>query len=119
MILRVHGPHHRAAARIGLADADIESVVERTEGVTASFIKELLRALTESGEPLTSVTGAELARALDDLLDSTQGVTRALLGVPADQTATPAVVQETQRGGHGSVAWASPAVVSSAVFHGD
>jgi hypothetical protein len=36
------------------------------------------------GSPLTEVTGAHMLRALDDLLDSSQRVTRALPGVPAD-----------------------------------
>jgi hypothetical protein len=35
------------------------------------------------------VSGAHLLRALDDLLDSTQSVTRALLGVPGDQSGPP------------------------------
>ena len=63
-------------------------------GVTASFVKELVRravleALTETPGPLTLVTAAHLERALDDLLDSTQSVTRALPGVPADQSGPP------------------------------
>jgi ATPase family associated with various cellular activities (AAA) len=71
-----------------LSDADVEAAVERCDGVTASFLKELLRrsvlqALREEGE-LTAVTGGHLTRALDDLLDSTQSVTRALLGVGVD-----------------------------------
>jgi hypothetical protein len=87
--------------------ADVDAVVERTDGVTASFIKELLRravleALTDQPGPLREVTGAHLSRALDDLLDSTQSVTRALLGVPADQSGPPL---EPVRGGHGGVAW--------------
>ncbi len=78
-----------------LTAADVDEAVDRTEGVTASFVKELLRrAVLESlhdhdGE-LRPVRGEQLRRALDDLLDSTQQVTRALLGVPADQTAEPA-----------------------------
>jgi MoxR-like ATPase len=79
--------------------ADVDAAVERTEGVTASFLKELVRrAVLESldddlavgaGGAVRTVTGAHLARALDDLLDSAQGVTRALLGVPGDQSAAP------------------------------
>ena len=74
-----------------LTAEDIAAAVERTEGVTASFLKELIRrAVLEAlhdapGIPtaaaLPAVTGAHLARALDDLLDSAQGVTRTLLGV--------------------------------------
>ena len=68
-----------------LAEADVAAAVDRTEGVTASFLKELLRrAVLEAlhdGDPLTEVTAAHVTRALDDLLDSTQQVTRTLLGV--------------------------------------
>ena len=103
-----------------VADSDVASVVERTEGVTASFIKELLRravleSLTETPGSLTSVTGDHLSRALDDLLDSTQSVTRALLGVPSDQSGPvmgapigpgPGVMPfDRGFGGHGGAAW--------------
>jgi hypothetical protein len=72
--------------RLDLSDADVDEVVARTEGVTASFVKELVRrAVLESltagrppGEPLDRDA---VTRALDDLLDSGQRVTRALLGV--------------------------------------
>ena len=71
-----------------LSEDDVTAAVERTEGVTASFLKELLRravleALHER-DPISEVTGEHLTRALDDLLDSTQAVTRTLLGVGAD-----------------------------------
>ncbi len=39
---------------------------------------------------LTAVTGAHLARALDDLLDAAQAVTRTLLGVGVDPADLPA-----------------------------
>ena len=72
--------------RLDLTEADVDEVVERTDGVTASFVKELVRrAVLESlasgrppGEPLDREA---VTRALDDLLDSGQRVTRALLGV--------------------------------------
>ena len=92
---------------------DVDAAVERTEGVTASFLKELLRravleSLTSTPGPLTTVTGAHLSQALDDLLDSTQSVTRALLGVPADQSARPAAVpMDRGYGGHGGAEWMS------------
>jgi cell division protease FtsH len=76
-----------------LTDAQTEGVVERTEGVTASFLKELLRrAVLESlleHSPLETVTAAHLDRALDDLLDSSQQVTRSLLGVGNDPEQLP------------------------------
>jgi hypothetical protein len=71
-----------------LSEAEAGEVVERTDGVTASFLKELLRrAVLESlqrpeGERGTgAITAAHLHAALDDLLDSSQGITRSLLGV--------------------------------------
>ena len=83
-----------------LTAADIATAIERTDGVTASFLKELIRrAVLEAlhddpvpseGTALTAVTGAHLTRALDDLLDSAQGVTRTLLGVGVDPTTLPA-----------------------------
>ena len=88
---------------------DLAAAVERTDGTTASFIKELIRrsvleALHEirpsgsaaadgsaPGSPaLTAVTGAHLTRALDDLLDTAQAVTRTLLGVGVDPEDLPA-----------------------------
>jgi hypothetical protein len=70
-----------------LTDEDVRLAVERTDGVTASFLKELIRrSVLESlqDDPaLTAVTGAQLGRALDDLLDAAQAVTRALHGVGA------------------------------------
>ena len=72
----------------------------RSEGVTASFVKELVRravleavmAHDDASGAVTAVqevTGEHLLRALDDLLDSSQALTRALLGVPADQSSDP------------------------------
>ena len=70
---------------------DLDELAAATDGVTASFLKELLRravleALREQGT-LTEVTGEHLSRALDDLLDTTQRVTRTLLGVGGDPDA--------------------------------
>lgn len=76
-----------------LTEADLDAAVERSDGVTASFLKELLRrAVLEAlhdHHPLTAVTRQHLARALDDLLDSTQSVTRTLLGVGVDPETLP------------------------------
>jgi SpoVK/Ycf46/Vps4 family AAA+-type ATPase len=77
-----------------LTEAEIDEVVERTAGVTASFLKELLRrAVLESLQedtPLDTVTAAQTGRALDDLLDSNQQVTRSLLGVGSEASTQPA-----------------------------
>ncbi len=68
-----------------LTDHEIEEIIARTDGVTASFIKELLRrAMLESvqEDPNASlVTATHTALALDDLLDTGQQLTRSLLGV--------------------------------------
>ena len=93
---------------LALTAEDIATAVERTDGTTASFLKELIRrslleALHEpprpagatahgpgTGAPVPTVSGVHLARALDDLLDSAQGVTRTLLGVGVDPATLPA-----------------------------
>jgi hypothetical protein len=89
---------------LALTDADVDRVVERTEGVTASFIKELVRrsvleALTSGGRPGEPLTAGVVTRALDDLLDSGQAVTRALLG--AGGGAAPG----RAAGGHAGAGW--------------
>jgi ATPase family associated with various cellular activities (AAA) len=77
-----------------LTQEDVNLAVERTDGTTASFIKELIRrSVLESlhDDPaLTAVTGTHLVRALDDLLDAAQAVTRTLLGVGVDPANLPA-----------------------------
>jgi hypothetical protein len=77
-----------------LTAADIALAVERTDGTTASFIKELIRRSVlealQDDPALTAVTGAHLSRALDDLLDAAQAVTRTLLGVGVDPASLPA-----------------------------
>ncbi len=71
----------------GIDDDTREAVVVRTAGVTASFVKELVRRSVleslEAGGTGTAVSAAHLRAALEDLLDAGQSVTRALLGVPA------------------------------------
>jgi len=63
------------------------SLVKRTEGVTAAFLKELLRKAAllsceedEAGQGPIRVTRAHLLAALDQLLDSRNQLTRVLLG---------------------------------------
>jgi MoxR-like ATPase len=77
-----------------LSEADIDTIIERTEGVTASFLKELIRrAVLESlheRTPLRTVTATHATRALEDLFDSAQQVTRSLLGVGNDPANLPA-----------------------------
>jgi ATP-dependent 26S proteasome regulatory subunit len=76
--------------RLELALADRDTVIARTEGVTASFIKELLRraALVAADEDPADasadtpirVTDAHLNAALDQLLDTRSALTLTLLG---------------------------------------
>jgi DNA polymerase III delta prime subunit len=103
---------------LAVTDADIDTTVERTEGVTASFLKELVRrSVLESlddDEGPAAVTGTHLARALDDLLDVAQAVTRTLLGVgvdPADLPSGP-IPAATRRG------WFGPAGPRPARYYG-
>jgi ATP-dependent 26S proteasome regulatory subunit len=76
-----------------LAPEEIREIVERTDGVTASFVKELLRrAMLEALQDDASapvVTAAHTGRALDDLLDADQQLTRSLLGVGNDPQTLP------------------------------
>jgi hypothetical protein len=64
----------------------LDDVIARTEGVTASFLKELIRRAallaatrTPDGRALT-VAGEDLRSALDELLDTRNAMTRTLLG---------------------------------------
>ena len=72
---------------------DADRVIERTEGVTASFVKELMRkaalvsAQSSDSDGAIEVTDAHVAEALDELLSERSALTRALLGgsQPADE----------------------------------
>jgi len=76
-----------------LAESEIDEIIARTDGVTASFIKELLRRATleslHENPPATTVTATHTARALDDLLHAGQQLTRSLLGVGNDPNNLP------------------------------
>jgi len=89
-LLRLYGQ----GVPLALTDEDLRLAVERTDGVTASFLKELIRhsvlEALQDDPALTVVTGAHLARALDDLLDAAQAVTRTLHGVGVDPADLPA-----------------------------
>jgi ATPase family associated with various cellular activities (AAA) len=89
-LLRLYGQ----SVPLALTDDEVNLAVERTEGTTASFLKELIRrSVLESlhDDPaLAAVTGAQMARALDDLLDAAQAVTRTLLGVGVEPEDLPA-----------------------------
>ena len=78
---------------LDLTGEDVGLAVERTDGTTASFLKELIRRSVlealHDDPALPAVTGAHLACALDDLLDAAQAVTRTLLGVGVDPASLP------------------------------
>jgi DNA polymerase III delta prime subunit len=103
-LLNLYGQH----VPLTLTETDVSLAVERTDGTTASFIKELIRrSVLESlhDDPaLTAVTGAHLHQALDDLLDAAQEVTRTLLGVGVDPASLPAGV--ALRPSPGRAVWA-------------
>ncbi|TFV85968.1 ATP-binding protein [Blastococcus sp. CT_GayMR16] len=67
----------------------LDDVIARTEGVTASFLKELLRraallaASRTPGAEALAVSAGDLAVALDELLDTRNAMTRTLLGSAA------------------------------------
>jgi len=65
---------------------DVGAVVARTEGVTASFVKELLRksALVAVEDGRAHVTDADVSAALDELLSEGSALTRILLGSGGD-----------------------------------
>jgi cell division protease FtsH len=78
------------AIGLDLGSVDLDRVVERTEGVTASFIRELLRraALMAADQDRTQVTEEDVHAALDELLSTTSALTRSLLGVPGGDRET-------------------------------
>jgi hypothetical protein len=66
-------------------ESRLQTVLERTEGVTASFLKELLRraallAAEETDDERLAVSAGQLDAALDELLDTRNAMTRTLLG---------------------------------------
>ena len=64
-----------------LTEAGVRSAAERTEGVTASFTKELIRRVVinaaQAGRPPTD---ADVDAALDEMLSDAEALTRTLLG---------------------------------------
>jgi hypothetical protein len=70
---------------------DSEAVVRRTEGVPASFVKELLRkaTLAAAEEGRGHVTDADVGSVLDELLHETGALTRVLLGAGSPRAASP------------------------------
>lgn len=95
-------------APLALRPTEVEEVVRRTEGMTASFIKELVRRslvewLTGGGSPTEPIPPESVLRALDDLVGSSQAVTRALLGVGGNMNQPHA---DRAAAGHRGMGWA-------------
>ena len=70
-------------------ESNLDSVMGRTDGVTASFLKELLRRAAliaadadrgDGGGGRLAVSAAQLDEALDELMDTRNAMTRTLLG---------------------------------------
>ncbi|CAL9563769.1 AAA family ATPase [Streptomyces sp. enrichment culture] len=82
---------------LGLDEEITAEVVARTEGMTASFTKELVRRAVLIGAERESprTEAADVRAALDELLSDRDRLTRRLLGVPGDQA------DEDQRDGDG------------------
>jgi hypothetical protein len=102
---------------LALELSDLASVIERTEGVTASFLKELLRkaalfaaedgAEADQDGPLR-VTDTHMTQALDQLLDTRNQLTRVVLGAQ----------RESRSGGVDAVAGEATAIVRPARYPG-
>jgi hypothetical protein len=72
--------------RLAVDTSGLDDVIARTEGVTASFLKELLRraallaATRDGASEEISVSAGDLSAALEELLDTRNAMTRTLLG---------------------------------------
>ena len=72
---------------LDIEETGLNDILDRTEGVTASFIKELLRRAalisaerTDDGTRALHVSAHDLIAAADELMDTRNSITRALLG---------------------------------------
>ena len=71
----------RYARRLPFTEATLDAVAARSEGMTASFIKELVRrAVLIAAEAGRDATDEDLTRSLTEMLSEAQNVTRLLLG---------------------------------------
>lgn len=85
---------YRGALVVTASAEEVESLLARAEGVTASFVKEFLRRTAlrsaerrqpESSDEELTVSVTDLTDALDELLHSRNRMTRSLLGTVADR----------------------------------
>jgi hypothetical protein len=96
---------------LDLDESRLEQVLDRTDGVTASFLKELLRraavvAATRAGssDGVVRVSADDLDAALDDLLDTRNRMTRRALGLGAAEDVAQDVAQDPGLAGGGKSA---------------
>lgn len=76
----------RYARRTSFSPAVLDVAAARTEGVTASFIKELIRrAVLIAAEAERDAVDDDLDRAIREMLDEAQNITRSLLGSVPDR----------------------------------
>ena len=91
----------RVYARDLVLDADLDEVVAGSEGVTASFIKELIRRTVlvslRAGERPPVLRGSHFAEVLAEMNSEHHALTRALLGAGADH-GEPAAADHRPRG---------------------
>jgi hypothetical protein len=82
-------------------DADLNPVVAGTEGVTASFVKEMIRrtvlASLRAGEQPPVLRDAHFAAVLAEMNDERHSLTRSLLGVDTNSGGPPAPVRYRRR----------------------
>jgi cell division protease FtsH len=94
-LLRLYG------ASTGIAELDVTGPVAATEGVTATYLRELVRravvtaALARPEAPTVSVRQEDLEAATEELRSSRARLTRALLGAGRGVTEPPGPYQES------------------------
>jgi ATPase family associated with various cellular activities (AAA) len=73
---------------LSVDESRLDEVIDRTDGVTASFLKELLRRAAvrsaAEGDSDIHVSADQLEHALDELMDTRNAMTRVLLGARRD-----------------------------------
>ena len=76
---------------LDLDESRLDEVLDRTDGVTASFLKELLRRATvvAAERGVRGVSADDLVAALDDLLDTRNRMTRRTLGLEGEERSGP------------------------------
>ncbi|MCL6091885.1 MAG: AAA family ATPase [Actinobacteria bacterium] len=90
---------------LSLHVSDWGHLLERTDGVTPTFIKEWLRSAVLRRGAAHELSDIELNEALDELLDDANALTRVLLGGAAERAEASGVPFPGPSGPPSSVAW--------------